>query len=124
MRSSETLLENKSLGERPAKPDCLPGGEMPHPPPSTWTLGRLIPMVLVIWICLDFFPRFLPLNWLDIYPFQLAARKPGRYAPFIPNLQIHARNYVGEMALMGNLPPTEVRDSVWFTTDENGFRKT
>jgi hypothetical protein len=93
-------------------------------PSTTWSLGRLIPLTLLVWAALDILPRFFPLEWLQINPFQLAARVPGRYAPFAPNLSIDFRQYVGELSLMANLPPTETRPPLRFTTDNLGFRVT
>lgn len=92
--------------------------------PTRWSLGRLIPLTLALWAIADVLPRFLPLDWLQINPFQLAASRPGRYSPFIPNLRISTSNYVGELALLANLPPNESRPPLQLTTDNLGFRAT
>jgi hypothetical protein len=73
---------------------------------------------------LDVGLRLLPIDWLGINPVQVATRKPGRYSPFIPNLELSHAGLPGELALMANLPPSEVRSPIRFTTDGLGFRAT
>jgi hypothetical protein len=92
--------------------------------PSHYSIGRIAPLVLVVWALLDVGLRLLPLNWLHINPVQVATRIPGRYSPFIPNLRLNHNHPVGELALMGNLPPSETRPPIRFTTDRLGFRAT
>jgi hypothetical protein len=87
-------------------------------------LGRTIPGVLAVWFLIDMGSRFLPLTWLNLYPFQIASQLPGRYSPFTPNFGLLTRDYPGELALAGNLPRTERRSPLMFRTDALGFRVT
>jgi hypothetical protein len=93
-------------------------------PPSRWSIGRLVPLALLLWCLFDLSLRFLPEDWLRIEPVQVATRLPERYSPFTPNLRLREVDGVGEQALMGNLAPTEVLPPMSFTTDANGFRAT
>lgn len=96
----------------------------PDAPPTRWSLGRLIPIILLLWAMADVGFRFLPEQWFRIQPIQVATRLPGRYSPFIPNLKLRVNNYVGEQALLANLPPTEKVPQLSFSTDRLGFRET
>ncbi len=80
--------------------------------------------LLILWFVLDVGGRFLPVAWLHILPEHVATRRPGRYAPFIPNLDLEYAPWVGETALTGNLEPTERRSPIRFRTDAWGFRFT
>jgi SGNH hydrolase-like domain, acetyltransferase AlgX len=93
-------------------------------PPSRWSIGRLVPLALLLWCLFDLGLRFLPEDWLRIEPVQVATRLPERYSPFTANLRLRVLDGVGEQALMGNLAPTEVLPPMYFTTDANGFRAT
>jgi hypothetical protein len=93
-------------------------------PPRVWEIGRLAPAALLLWFLVDVTLRFLPLDWLDLHPFQVARRSPGLHSPFIPSLEIRSERPVGELAIAGNLPPTEERAPIRFTTDALGFRAT
>jgi hypothetical protein len=86
--------------------------------------SRWIVAVLCVWLVTDVLSRALPLEWLNILPEHIATRRPGMYAPFIPNLRLHYDPWVGETALTGNLSPTETRSPVEFSTDSLGFRLT
>lgn len=91
-------------------------------PPSSWSIGRVAPLLLAAWALLDVSLRFAPLGWLNLEPAQVATRTPGRFSPFIPNLHVEMNPWIGELALLGNLPPMETRSPVTFTTDSLGFR--
>jgi hypothetical protein len=66
--------------------------------------------------------RFLPLDWLKLHPYQIVTRTPGRYAPFAPNAAIEQPPHSGELAVMGNVRPSEIRPALRFSTDALGFR--
>jgi hypothetical protein len=91
-------------------------------PPSFWSVGRIGPLILILWAALDVGLRFAPVGWLRLEPTQIATRRPGRFAPFIPNLRLEMNPWIGELAVMGNLRPTETRPPLSFTTDSLGFR--
>ena len=93
-------------------------------PPTRWSLGRLLPIVLLLWAITDIGLRFLPENWIRIEPIQVATRLPGRHSPFAPNLKLQVNTVVGEQALLANLPPTEDMPPLKFSTDQLGFRLT
>lgn len=96
----------------------------PDAPPTRWSLGRLIPIALLLWALTDIGFRFMPEQWFRIQPVQVATRLPGRYSPFVPNLKLHVNNSVGEQALLANLAPTEKVPPQSFSTDRLGFRLT
>ena len=85
---------------------------------------RIIVGVLLIWFAADFAGTFLPIEWLHVLPESVAARRPGRYSSFIPNVRIEYQPWVGETALTGNLPPTETRGPILFSSDAWGYRLT
>src|SRR5262245_58980320 len=93
-------------------------------PPHWWSIGRLAPLLIAAWVCVDAVPRFLPLDWLQLNPWQIAQRQPGPHSPFHPDLRSLTWKYVGGEAILGNLPPTETRSPVVFSTDHLGFRAT
>lgn len=92
--------------------------------PSKWSLGRLVPLTMVLWCLLDLGLRFGPIDWLKIKPEQMARRLPGRFAPFTPNFSRSTDHYAGALAVLGNLPPTQTRPALTFSTDGFGFRAT
>ena len=87
-------------------------------------VGIPIVAVLAAWAGLDVAGRCFPVDWLHILPEHVAARRPGRFHPFIPNLSLVQDPWIGETALAGNIAPTETRPPVRFGTDSLGFRRT
>jgi len=87
-------------------------------------LGITIPLVLILFATAELGLRLPPLDWLGLFPYQVATMRPGRYSPFTPRLRLFSQGAAGELALMANLPPTEARPAIRFTTDEIGFRAT
>jgi hypothetical protein len=123
-RSTEATLEPSLSVRIQIKP--VPPGDAGRPisldrPPKRFSVGRLLPLVLLCWAALDIGLRFLPLDWMDLNPVNIATRYPGRYHPFTPNLTLRW-DYVGELALLGNRPPKETREPIVFSTDSLGFR--
>ncbi len=85
---------------------------------------RVIVAILFIWFAADIVGAFLPADWLHLPPDSVAARRPGRYSPFIPNVRIKYHPWIGGTAVTGNLPPTETRSPMLFGSDAWGYRLT
>ena len=94
----------------------------PLGPPTSSSIGRLAPVVLLVWISVDVGLRFAPPTWLKLRPVLAAARFPQPHGPFEPNFSAYTNRFTGEAALEGNVPTTEQRPPVRFSTDELGFR--
>ncbi len=86
--------------------------------------GRWTVMCLAIWIAVDVGGRLAPVGWLHILPEHEATRRPPLHAPFQSRLSILDKQWIGETAVTGNLPPTETRRPLRFSTDSLGFRLT
>jgi hypothetical protein len=101
-------------------------GEPSQPPPAAGSklLGRVATCLLIVWIAADVGLRFAPLDWLNVLPQLLAARTPSRSSPFRANFSGVQDPWIGESALTANLPPTETRPPVRFSTDGLGYRLT
>lgn len=85
-------------------------------------LGRLVPLVLVVWAVTDLSLRLLPPQWFRVNALLIALRRPGPHSSFAPNLSL-GYEYIGDAARDGNLRPTERRTGVQFSTDELGYRR-
>jgi acetyltransferase AlgX (SGNH hydrolase-like protein) len=88
-----------------------------------WGLGRLAPLVVALWFCLDLVLRFLPAAWFDPHPIDLATARPSRHSTFTPNFDEVFEHWEGDGALEANLPATERRTSYRITVDSLGFRR-
>ncbi len=88
-----------------------------------WGLGRLAPLVLAFWLGLDVLLRFLPYEWFNPHPIDLATARPGPHSIFRPNFEGVFGNWKGDAAREANLPSTERRSSYRITTDSLGFRR-
>jgi hypothetical protein len=87
-------------------------------------LGLLAPAVLAGWLALDLGLRVLPVERLGVSPITAAQRFAGRHSAFRPNVSIAvAAGSPGENAVRGNLPPTERRPPLRFSTDALGYRR-
>ncbi|MDQ3208749.1 MAG: hypothetical protein M3Q37_09110 [Gemmatimonadota bacterium] len=96
---------------------------IPHPS-RCWTLGRLAPAVLAGWLGLGVGLRLLPVERLGVSPIPAAERLSGRHAPFRPHVTMYTANGEGgQNALQANLPPTERRGPLRFSTDRLGYRR-
>jgi hypothetical protein len=84
-------------------------------------LGRLAPLVLVVWAVMDVGMRLLPPHLFRVNALLIALRSPGRHSPFQPNMSMRY-DYVGDAVRDGNFAPTEVRAPLRFSTDEFGYR--
>jgi SGNH hydrolase-like domain, acetyltransferase AlgX len=92
--------------------------------PRPWRLSRLAVAVLAGWLTLDVGLRLLPVERLGVSAITAAHRFTGRYSPFRANLSIVIpAGSPGENAVRGNLPPTELRPPLRFSTDHLGYRR-
>lgn len=86
--------------------------------------GRLMAATVALWLIADLLLRLLPMGWLHLEPDRFARRLPGRFASFIPDLQLRHQHWLGQTALGGNIQPEESRPPIWFSTDRLGYRRT
>lgn len=92
--------------------------------PARWRLSRLAVVVLAGWLTLDLGLRFLPVERLGVSPITAAQRFTGRHSPFRAEVSIVVpAGSPGENAVRGNLPPTERRPPLRFSTDNLGYRR-
>src|SRR5919107_957545 len=92
--------------------------------PPRWRLSRLAVAVLAGWLILDLGLRFLPVEHLGVSPITAAQRFTGRHSPFRAGVSIVVpAGSPGENAVRGNLPPTERRPPLRFSTDHLGYRR-
>jgi SGNH hydrolase-like domain, acetyltransferase AlgX len=91
-------------------------------PASIWSIGRLLPRLMLFFFLLDLILRFLPLDPLTFRAWEAMFRHyPNAVGPFIPNKHYHRDNSYGVVAGIGNLPALRHYHSVDFTTDAYGF---
>jgi hypothetical protein len=88
----------------------------------TWSIGRLLPRLMLLSLLLDLVLRFVPLDPLTFRAWEAMLRRyPDAVGPFIPNKHYHRDNSYGGVAGIGNLPALRHYHSVDFTTDADGF---
>jgi hypothetical protein len=91
-------------------------------PASIWSIGRLLPRLMLFFFFLDLVLRFVPLGPLTFRAWEAMLRHyPNAVGPFIPNKHYHRDNSYGVVASIGNLPALRHYRSVDFTTDSSGF---
>ena len=89
---------------------------------SIWSIGRLLPRLMLFFFLLDLVLRFIPLDPLTFRAWEAMLRHyPNAVGPFIPNKHYHRDNSYGGVAGIGNLPALRHYHSVDFTTDAYGF---
>ena len=89
---------------------------------SIWSLGRLLPRLMLFLFVLDVILRFVPLDPLTFRAWEAMLRHyPNAVGPFIPNKHYHRDNSYGGVAGIANLPALRHYHSVDFTTDAYGF---
>jgi hypothetical protein len=89
-----------------------------------WRLSRLAVAVLAGWLIVDVGLRFMPVERLGVSAITAAQRFTGRHSPFRANLSIVVpAGSPGENAVRANLPPTELRPPLRFSTDNLGYRR-
>jgi SGNH hydrolase-like domain, acetyltransferase AlgX len=91
-------------------------------PASIWSIGRLLPRLMLLFFLLDMVLRFVPVDPLTFRAWEAMLRHyPNAAGPFIPNKHYHRENSYGGVASIGNLPAFRHYHSVDFTTDPYGF---
>jgi hypothetical protein len=91
-------------------------------PASIWSLGRLLPRLMLFFFLLDLVVRFVPLGPLTFRAWEAMLRHyPNAVGPFIPSKHYHRDNSYGGVASIGNLPALRQYHFVDFTTDAYGF---
>ena len=94
----------------------------PTNPRSIWSIGRLLPRLMLFFFLLDLVLRFVPLDALTFRAWEAMLRHyPNAVGPFIPGKHYHRDNSYGGVAGIGNLPALRHYHSVDFTTDADGF---
>jgi SGNH hydrolase-like domain, acetyltransferase AlgX len=89
---------------------------------SIWSIGRLLPRLMLLFFLLDLIMRFIPLDPLTFRAWEAMLRHyPNAVGPFIPNKHYHRDNSYGGIAGIGNLPALRHYHPVDFTTDAYGF---
>src|SRR5580704_12428637 len=90
--------------------------------PGIWSIGRLLPRLMLFFFLLDLVLRFVPLDPLTFRAWEAMLRHyPNAVGPFIPSKHYHRDNSYGGVAGIGNLPVLRRYHSVDFTTDAYGF---
>jgi acetyltransferase AlgX (SGNH hydrolase-like protein) len=89
-----------------------------------WRLSRLAAAALAAWMIVDVGLRFMPVEQLGVSAITAAQRFTGRHSPFRSQVSIVVpAGSPGENAVRGNLPPTERRPPLRFSTDALGYRR-
>src|SRR5580704_5572836 len=90
--------------------------------PGIWSIGRLLPRLMLFFFLLDLVLRFVPLDPLTFRAWEAMLRHyPNAVGPFIPAKHYHRDDSYGGVAGIGNLPAFRHYHSVDFTTDIYGF---
>jgi len=96
--------------------------ETANNPARTWSIGHLLPRLMLLFFVLDLVLRFVPLDPLAFRAWEAMLRHyPNAVGPFIPNKHYHRDDSYGGVAGIGNLPALRHYHSVDFTTDAFGF---
>lgn len=91
-------------------------------PGSIWSIGRLLPRLMLFLFLLDLCLRFVPLDPLTFRAWEAVLRHyPNAVGPFTPNKHYHRAESYGGVASIGNLPALRHYHAVDFTTDAYGF---
>src|SRR5208282_1350395 len=87
-----------------------------------WTLGHLLPRLMLLCLLLDLAFRFAPLDALTFRAWEAALRRyPNAAGPFKPGMHYHRDNSYGGAASIGNIPALRHYHAADFTTDSFGF---
>ncbi len=96
--------------------------DSPTNPGSIWSIGRLLPRLMLFLFLLDLLLRFVALDPLTFRAWEAMLRHyPNAVGPFIPSKHYHRDDSYGGVAGIGNLPALRHYHSVDFTTDSYGF---
>ena len=89
---------------------------------SYWTLGYLLPRLMLLCMVLDLVFPFVPLDTLTFRAWEAALRRyPNAPGPFKPDMHFHRDDSYGGAASIGNLPALRQYHPADFTTDAYGF---
>jgi len=87
-----------------------------------WTLGRVLPFLMLMIVVMDFALRFVSLERLAFRPNEALRRlHVTPEGPYEPNREYHNDRTYGDLAALGNLPKRRVYRRVDFATDAFGF---
>jgi hypothetical protein len=87
-----------------------------------WSIGRLLPRLMVLYLALDLVLRLIPLDPLTFRAWEAMLRHwPNAVGPFIPNKHYHREDSYGGVASIGNLPALREYRVADFATDAYGF---
>jgi hypothetical protein len=87
-----------------------------------WSLGYVIPRLLVAVFLLDAALRFMSIDPLTFRAWEAVSRYRPAGAAFEPNRRYHNARSYGDLTAMGNLPGLRQYRTEVFTTDALGFR--
>lgn len=91
-------------------------------PAAVWSIGRLLPRLMLFLFLLDLLLRFVPLDALTFRAWEAMLRRyPNAVGPFIPNKHYHREDSYGGVASIGNLPALRHYHAADFTSDAYGF---
>src|SRR5688572_20955408 len=82
-----------------------------------WSLGRLAPLVLALWLGLDLLLRFVPPQWFRLHPITLIDGRPLPNSSFTPNYDAVFNYWEGDAISEANLPSTERRTPLRISID-------
>jgi len=89
---------------------------------NLWSVGRLLPRLMVLYLALDLVLRLVPLDPLTFRAWEAMLRHwPNAVGPFIPNKHYHRSDSYGGVASIGNSPALREYRAAEFTTDAYGF---
>lgn len=89
---------------------------------SGWSIGRLLPRLMLLYVMLDLALRLVPLDPVTFRAWEAMLRHlPNVTGPFIPNKHYHRDDSYGGVASIGNLPALRQYRVADFTTDAYGF---
>ena len=86
-----------------------------------WTLGRVLPFLMLTLVAMEFTLRLLPIGVFVNRPFEAIGRFYSLNGPYKANAEYHNAHFFGDLAALGNLPNRRLYHSVDVTTDALGF---
>jgi hypothetical protein len=88
-----------------------------------WTVGRLLPRLMLFAFVLDLVLRFVPVDPLTFRAWEAMLRRyPNAEGPFAPDKHYHRENSYGGVASIGNLPALRRYHAADFSSDTAGYR--
>jgi hypothetical protein len=90
---------------------------------SNWTIGGVLPRLMLFAFLLDLGLRFVPVDPLTFRAWEAMLRRyPNAEGPFTPDKHYHRDNSYGGVAAIGNLPALRRYHTADFTSDAAGYR--